>query len=95
VLLGTSGAFGLLIGRAKTAWEIGMGQPLQTLTAEKAWTADSDQRLWLSMLVDAMEQIARPELRAKPCEEPTLAGLRAQLALPASIRFASPFSMLN
>ena len=95
VLLGTSGAFGLLIGRAKTAWEIGMRQPLQILTAEKAWTAGSDQRLWLSMLVDAMEQVSRPELRAKPCEEPTLAGLRAQLALPASIRFASPFSMLN
>jgi len=95
VLLGTSGAFGLLIGRAKTAWEIGMGQPLQTLTAEKTWTAGSDRRLWLSMLVDTMEQVSRPELRAKPCEEPTLAGLRAQLALPASIRFASPFSMLN
>src|SRR4051794_9289284 len=91
VLLGTSGAFGLLIGCAKTVWEIGMGQPLHTLTAEKAWTAGSDRRLWLSMLVDAMEQVSRPELRAtKPCHE-ALAGLRAQLALPASIRLASPF----
>ena len=66
-----------------------MDRQLQT------WRSGDGQKLWLSMLVDAMEQIARPELRAKPCEEPTLAGLRAQLALPASIRFASPFSLLN
>jgi len=37
--------------------------------------------------------VARPELRAKPCDDAVLAGLRAQLALPASIRFASPFSL--
>jgi hypothetical protein len=47
------------------------------------------------MLIDAMEQVSRPELRAKPCDGATLAGLRAQLALPASIRFASPFSLRN
>jgi len=78
-----------------------MGQPLQTSTAgrplksAKAWKSGNGERLWLSMLVDAMEQVSRPELRAKPCDEPTLAGLRAQLALPASIRFASPFSLRN
>jgi len=49
----------------------------------------------LTRLVDAMEQVSRPELRAKPCEEPARAALRAQLALPASIRFASPFSLRN
>jgi hypothetical protein len=47
------------------------------------------------MLIDTMEQVARPELRAKPCDDAVLAGLRAQLALPASIRFASPFSLRN
>jgi hypothetical protein len=66
-----------------------MGQLLQ------AWKTGDDERLWLSMLIDTMEQVARPELRAKPCDDAVLAGLRAQLALPASIRFASPFSLRN
>jgi len=59
------------------------------------WKAGDGERLWLSMLVDTMEQVARPELRAKPCDGVALAKLRAQLALPASIRFASPFSLRN
>jgi hypothetical protein len=66
-----------------------MGQPLQ------AWKAGSGERLWLSMLIDAMEQASDPELRAKPCDGVVLAALRAQLALPASVRFASPFSLRN
>jgi hypothetical protein len=65
-----------------------MGRPLQ------AWKT-GDERLWLSMLIDTMEQVARPELRAEPVDDAVLAGLRAQLALPASIRFASPFSLRN
>jgi hypothetical protein len=64
-----------------------MGQPLQV------WTAGSGQRLWLSMLVDTMEQISRSELQEKPCDGEVLAGLRAQLSLPASAR--SSFSLRN
>jgi hypothetical protein len=37
---------------------------------------------WLSLLVDAMEDAARPERRAVPCARATLAGLGAQLARP-------------
>jgi hypothetical protein len=48
------------------------------------WRGGEDQQLWLSMLVDAMEEAARPELRAKPCPPDVLAGLRAQLAQPVS-----------
>ena len=59
------------------------------------WKAGNGERLWLSMLIDTMEQVSRPELRAKPCDGLVLAKLRAQLALPASIRFASPFSLRN
>ena len=66
-----------------------MGQPLQ------AWKTGDDERLWLSMLIDTMEQVSRPELRAKPLTARVLAGLRAQLALPASARFASSFSLRN
>ena len=47
------------------------------------------------MLIDTMEQVSRPELRAKPCDGVTLAALRVQLALPASVCFTSPFSLRN
>jgi hypothetical protein len=73
--------------------EAQMGQPVQP--SLQSWRAGNGERLWLSMLIDTMEQASRPELRAKPCDGATLAGLRAQLALPASVRFASPFSLRN
>jgi len=82
LLVGFSGALGQQ-GKAK------MNQPFQ------AWTAGNGQQRWLSMLIDTMEQVSRPELRAKPCDGVTLAGLRAQLSLPASARFASSFSSRN
>ncbi|MBR1122391.1 transcriptional regulator [Bradyrhizobium lablabi] len=66
-----------------------MGQSIQ------AWNAGSGERLWLSMLIDAMEQASRPELRSSPCDGVALARFRAQLALPASVRFTSPFSLRN
>jgi hypothetical protein len=54
------------------------------------------QRLWLSMLIDAMEAVSRPELRAVPCDDQLLATVRAQLARPALARapFAS-YSLRN
>jgi hypothetical protein len=58
-----------------------------------AWRGGRDERLWLSMLVDAMEEAAKPD--GLPCDSRTLAALRAQLALPAQPRFASPFSLRN
>jgi hypothetical protein len=66
-----------------------MSQPVQR------WTAGNDEQVWLSILIDTMEQVSRPELRVRPCDGSVLAGLRAQLALPASVRFASPFSLRN
>jgi len=50
----------------------------------QVWRSGSDGNMWLSMLVHAMEEASRPELRALSCDEGTLAGLRAQLACPAS-----------
>jgi len=55
------------------------------------------ERLWLSLLVEAMEQASRPEIRAQPCESSVLKALRAQLAQPAS-RYpyaVSRFSLRN
>ena len=48
------------------------------------WRGGEDRQLWLSMLVDAMEEAARPEVRSKPCPPAILMGLRAQLAQPVS-----------
>jgi hypothetical protein len=55
-----------------------MGQQLQP------WRSGSSEKLWLSMLIDTMEAVARPELRAVPCDPSVLAAVRAQLARPAS-----------
>lgn len=54
-----------------------MGQRLER------WQGRDGERLWLSLLVEAMEEAARPEVRSQPVEAAILAGLRAQLAQPA------------
>jgi hypothetical protein len=68
-----------------------MGQQIQK------WRSFSSQRSWLSKLIGTMELIARPELRAVPCDERLLATVRAQLARPASgrIPYTSPYSRRN
>jgi len=55
-----------------------MGQQLQP------WRSGEGEKLWLSMLIDAMEEVSRPEFRAVPCDRAVLAAVRAQLARPAS-----------
>lgn len=68
-----------------------MGQRLQS------WRSGSGQNLWLSMLVDTMEKVSRPEWRAIPCDRLELAAVRAQLARPAAAypAYASHFSLRN
>lgn len=55
------------------------------------------ERLWLSGLVQAMEQVSEQVSQAPPrgegCNGRRLAALRAQLALPAQVSFTSPFSL--
>ena len=62
-----------------------------------AWQGGEGQQLWLSMLVDAMEEASRPEVRARPCAPEILAGLRARLSQPLSHNpfAASAFSLRN
>ena len=50
----------------------------------QAWRSGDGQKFWLSMLVDAMEDVSRPEIRKMPCDPQILIAFRAQLALPAS-----------
>ena len=61
------------------------------------WQSGSDQRAWLSMLIDTMDQVSRPEVRATPCDVNVLAALRAQLARPATplTLYASSYSLRN
>jgi hypothetical protein len=55
-----------------------MGQQL------RPWRSGEGEKLWLSMLIDTMEEVSRPEFRAVPCDQSVLAAVRAQLARPAS-----------
>ena len=63
----------------------------------RTWRSGSDQRAWLSMLIDTMEQVSRPETRAVPCDIQLLAAFRAQLARPAMAvtLYASSYSLRN
>ena len=59
-----------------------MGQQLQT------WRSVGGQRAWLSMLIDTMEEISRPEMRA--------VALHAQLARPAqAMPYAAGYGLRN
>jgi hypothetical protein len=61
----------------------------------QGWRSASSQRLWLSMLVDAMEEVSRPDRRAVACDGHVLAALRAQLSRPARAPDASPYGLRN
>jgi hypothetical protein len=68
-----------------------MGQQLQP------WRSGNGRDLWLSMLIDTMEEASRPEIRAMPCDISLLAAVKAQLARPASPHAyrATDFSLRN
>jgi len=61
------------------------------------WRSGEGEKLWLSMLVDAMEKASQPQLRAAYCDQSVLAAVSVQLARPASpsLHCASHFSLQN
>jgi len=67
-----------------------MGQQLQRWHCGKSrhsgesWRSGNGERRWLSMLVDAMEEFSRPDIRSLPCHPSLLVAVRAQLARPVS-----------
>jgi hypothetical protein len=73
-----------------------MGQQVQACQRE-IWRSGNGQNLWLSKLIDAMQELARPEFRSLPCDPSVLVALRAQLARPASAyaHCGSNFSLRN
>jgi hypothetical protein len=68
-----------------------MGQQLQP------WRSGDGEKMWLSTLIAAMEQVSRPELRGMSCDQSVLDAFAAQLARPASPYpyGVSPFSLRN
>jgi hypothetical protein len=72
-----------------------MGQQVQACQRE-IWRSGNGQNLWLSRLIDAMQELARPEFRSLPCDRLVLAKVRAQLARPAAPHLStSAFSLRN
>jgi hypothetical protein len=63
----------------------------------RTWQTAEGERLWLSMLVGAMEQASRQDRSEFACDRPELARLRSQLACPASPHAfgGSAFSLRN
>lgn len=61
------------------------------------WRSEEERQLWLSMLLDAMEEASRPETRARPLDRAILGLLRMQLALrPSTAAYGgSIFSLRN
>ena len=66
-----------------------MGQQLQK------WRSTGGEKLWLSMLIDTMEQVSRSELRSQPCDRSVVAAVFAQLSRPAApyVHQGSGFSL--
>jgi hypothetical protein len=59
-------------------------QARKTVMAQQVWRSGDGERRWLSMLIDAMEKVSRPEFRATPCDPRVFSALRLQLVRPAS-----------
>ena len=59
--------------------------------------SEQGDRQWLSMLIDAMEEVARPEIRNVPCDKHVRAAVEAQLSRPAAAYscYGSAFSLRN
>ncbi|QWG20482.1 hypothetical protein KMZ68_11925 [Bradyrhizobium sediminis] len=68
-----------------------MGQQLQT---SRPWPSAGGERAWLSMLIDAMEEVSRCK---SPCDRSVLAAFHAQLSRPAApwAHHGSHFSLRN
>jgi hypothetical protein len=65
--------------------------------SSRIWRSGDGSKAWLSMLVDAMESVARPEMRSLPCDGLVLTAVRAQLSRPAAsyAHHGSHFSLRN
>jgi hypothetical protein len=92
--IGNGGFRGSRFGQGRAQGKA-MGQQLQTSRLGN-WRSRQGQSRWLSVLIDTMEQVSRPEYRSLPCDRSVLAKVSAQLARPASPYLcASQYSLRN
>jgi hypothetical protein len=68
-----------------------MGQQFQQ------WRWEGGERAWLSALIQAMEEVSRPEFRRKVCDRAVLEEVRRHLTRPAApgLCSSSKFSLRN
>jgi hypothetical protein len=68
-----------------------MGQRFQQ------WRSEGGERMWLSALIEAMEEVSRPEFRLTCCDRAELEQVRNHLAQPAAPRLcgSSKFRLRN
>jgi hypothetical protein len=61
------------------------------------WRSGNGEMAWLSALIETMEKVSGPELRATPCVPGLLAAVEAHLARPAMPHglYGSNFSLRN
>jgi hypothetical protein len=61
------------------------------------WRSGTGETAWLSALVETMESVSRPEIRAAPCARSLLVAVEAHLARPAMPHglYGSNFSLRN
>jgi hypothetical protein len=61
------------------------------------WRSGNGEMAWLSALIETMEQVSQPELRALPCDPALLAAVQAHMASPALPHglYGSNFSLRN
>ncbi len=61
------------------------------------WRSGTGETAWLSALVETMEKVSRPELRATPCARSLRVAVEAHLARPAMPHgvYGSNFSLRN
>jgi hypothetical protein len=75
-----------------------MGQKLQpwrkSPQSGKSWRSGNGERRWLSLLIDAMEEFSRPDIRSLPCHPSLLVAARAKLVSPGA-HGASHFGLRN
>jgi hypothetical protein len=61
------------------------------------WRSGTGEAAWLSALVETMERVSCPELRAAPCDSSLLVAVEAHLGRPAMPHglYGSNFSLRN
>jgi hypothetical protein len=61
------------------------------------WRTIEGQTVWLSRLIEAMDEVSRPEWRTRPLDPAELRAMRARLSQPATLHpaYGSRFSLRN